>query len=166
MNINFSTFSTPQTMAFKGKSAKTADSFDIVKNSFPLKQEFSEVEKEFNDVLVKYNNVSQNARSQKEMLKIYYSAQDKYDYKELMKEKNKLSRQLKKIASKAGTDNISMEMDIIAKKTYNRYTPKIYNAKNLSQLEEDQKLINESTIFVNVKATLLKIISECRKYLK
>lgn len=131
-------------------------------NSFPIKRELTEAEKEFNEVLIKYNRASQNAKSQKELLKSYYSSEDKYDYQMLLKEKSNLSKQLKRIAKKAGTDEITMEMDIIGKKEYNRYAPKVARAKTIPQLNEVQKLISEAPIFVDIKTFLLKIISEKR----
>ena len=132
---------------------------DTSKNSFPIKRELTETEKEFDNVLSKYNRVCLNIKSQKDLLKSYYSPLDKYDYQLLLKEKSSLSRQLKRIAKKAGTDHITMEMDIIEKKEYNRYAPKIFRAKTISQLEEIQKLICEPGIFIDVKTFLLKIIS-------
>ena len=107
-----------------------------------------------------YNRAEQNAKSQKELLKSYYSSEDKYDYQMLLKEKSNLSKQLKRIAKKAGTDEITMEMDIIGKKEYNRYAPKVARAKTSPQLNEVQKLISEAPIFVDIKTFLLKIISE------
>ena len=136
------------------------------KISFQTKRELTEVEKEFNEVLLKYNTAFLNAKSQKELLKTNYSVQDRYDYEDLLKEKNNLSRQLKRIAKKAGTDYITMEMDIIEKKEYNRYAPKVARAKTISQLDEVQKLITEVPVFKDVKEVLLKIISDKRKILR
>lgn len=134
--------------------------------TFPIKRELTDTEKEFNEVLLKYNTTTQNIKCQKELLRSYYSSQDKYDYQMLLKEKNSLARQLKRIAKNAGTDAITMEMDIIGKKDYNRFAPKIFRAKTLAQLDEIQKLISDTFIFANIKTFLLKIISEQKNILK
>ena len=174
MNIRFLNSPTINPLTFcatqktkRNLSPLTSDTVEFsYQNSIPLKRELNEIEKEFNEVLIKYNTASQNAKSQKELLKVYYSAQDKYDYQTLLKEKNKLKRQLKKIAKKANIDEITMEMNILEKQQYNRYTPKICRANSLSELTKLQKLIDESLIFFDIKTFLLKIITERKQYLK
>lgn len=167
MNIKFFSITNSKKPTFCAKHQKIGTnshvlSSDVVelsgKKQPPHRLELTDVEKEFNDVLIKYNTVSLNAQSQKELLRQYYSAQDKYDYQELLKEKRNLLSQLKRIAKKENTDYITMEISIIEKKDYNRYAPKILRTKTIEELKEVQELIESKYLFVNTKTMLSELI--------
>ena len=85
-------------------------------NMLPRKLEFTEVEAEFNEVLLRRNALYRDIRTQKENLYSYYSAQDKSDYKELVKESHKVESKLKRIAKKYNMDESEIEHSIIEKK--------------------------------------------------
>lgn len=163
MNIMFLNTAYQRQITFCAENKKNTSKKNVGKDLFSAKQELTPIEEEFNVVLRKYNTALQNVISQKELLKSYYSAQDKFDYKLALKEKNSLTKQLKQIAERANSDYIKMEMDIASKKFYNRYIPKIYRAETSSQLDELQKIISKACIIKDLKTRLLESISERRR---
>ena len=178
MNMNIKFFEIPnnriQSFCAKQKTIDTnktqslqADSVTLSTKNQALvaKMELTKTEKEFSEVLNKYNTVTHNIKSQKELLKSYYSAQDKYDYKELLKEKSKLLNQMKRIAKKAGLDYLTMEFNIIEKKDYNRYAPKVLRANSIEELYEVRKLIESRHLFANTQKLLSLLIIERAKTL-
>lgn len=176
MNMNIKFFEIPNNRipSFCAKHQTTGTnnnvlSSDVVelstKKQLCHKLELTDIEKEFNEVLKEYNTVTHNIKSQKELLKSYYSAQDKYDYKELLKEKSKLLNQMKRIAKKAGLDYLTMEFNIIEKKDYNRYAPKVLRANSIEELYEVQKLIESRHLFTNTQKLLSLLIIERAKTL-
>ena len=65
-------------------------SFKAKKNDLPQKLEYTEVEQQCNEVLKKLDSLERNIRVQKQNLRDYYSSQDRYDYRELLKERGVL----------------------------------------------------------------------------
>lgn len=144
MFISFNSLSTPQYNTFTLGSKTKLPKNRLLKNlvtdvveisqkqeeMLPRKMEFSELEQKFNELLLKRDRVILNAMTQKQNLRLYYSSQDYYDYKELLKEKQRLNGQMRNLAKKADKKLLDMEFDMYTKRQYNRYAPKVYDTKN------------------------------------
>lgn len=128
----------------------------------PRKFEFTELETRYNEVWHEFLTVQSNAHNQKQNLRYYYSAQDKYDYQELLKQKQKLSSRLKRIAKSANQDQYELEYNIDIKKSYNRWAPKILNAKSHEALNNLQNEIT-SRVFPKKCRELLNCLIEQQK---
>ena len=136
-------------------------------NMLPRKFEFTEIEAEFNEILLQRNALCRDIRTQKENLYSYYSAQDKADCKELVKEKRKVENKLKRIAKKYNVNESDIEHRIYEKKEYNRYAPKIYNAKTAQDLDNLQELVlSERFFYYSSKKLLCQLIAQRKASLK
>lgn len=164
MNILQLNFNKPVAPTF---TAKKEPKVTIVsKETLPQKIELTEMETQYNEVNTEYLRASHDAYVQKQNLKSYYSAQDKFDYQEAMKKKNQLNSKLNRMSKKAGIDRFELESTIEAKKQYNRYAPKLFRAETKSALKEVEKLIFE--VVTNKKALvfLAALENQCKKMLK
>lgn len=142
-----------QTPAFSAKRTKTEE-------IGPKKLEFTKPEKELNEFLVKLYRLESDIRVQKENLRHFYSYQDKYDYQELLKERQQLIAKLKRIGKKYNKDYLDMEHDVMVKKEYNRFAPKIIKANSIKELAELSELISSSMLFTATKNLLIQLIGK------
>ena len=132
----------------------------------PSKLELTDIEKEFDTILIPYNLALQNIETQKKLLKQYYSPQDRYDYKELIKEKNRLLTKLKHLAKKHNVNCMDIEYNIYFKKNYNYYSQKIHKARTIQELNEIQARIFEKALSPDSKKILINLIEQRKQELK
>lgn len=165
------------TPAFKAKLSKpeelmirvlSADIVEITRKPgvlMPQKLEFSEVEEQFKDLIHERKCTEYNIIIQKQNLRMYYSAQDKYDYKELLKNKRGIVAQIQKLAKKIGINELDVEYAISVKKEYNKYAPKIFRAKSLEELNNVEKLISSDEPSLNAQKLLAQLIEQKKQSL-
>ena len=134
-------------------------------NLLPRKFEFTEFEEKCNELLVKRDRMNMNIRTQKQNLRYFYTAQDNYDYHELLKQRQKLTGQLNRLAKKAGVRAFELEEGIYIKREYNRYAPKIYNARTKEDLVQVYDLISSVGLYERVRELLTKLIEQRRALL-
>ena len=132
----------------------------------PNKFELTEAEEKYNAVWVKLKLLNLNILTQKSMLKYYYSTQDRLDYKSLLRQRQTLLRQLKKIASDVGIPKIILEIVITAKKEYNRYAPKIIRAKTIEDIETAKKVIQSTELSKDAHKLLDMLFKQQKKHIK
>ena len=132
----------------------------------PNKFELTEAEEKYNAVWVKLKLLNLNILTQKSMLKDYYSTQDRLDYKALLRQRQTLLRQLKKIASDVGIPKIILEIVITAKKEYNRYAPKIIRAKTIEDIETAKKVIQSTELSKGAHKLLDMLFKQQKNILK
>lgn len=132
----------------------------------PNKFELTEAEEKYNAVWVKLKLLNMNILTQKSMLKDYYSTQDRLDYKALLRQRQTLLRQLKKIASDVGIPKIILEIVITAKKEYNRYAPKIIRAKTIEDIETAKKVIQSTELSKDAHKLLDMLFKQQKKHIK
>ena len=125
-----------------------------------IKFKFSETEEVFNENMTKLYRLERDIRVQKQNLKTFYSAQDKYDYQELLKQKRQVVSKMNRIAKKAGKDVNDFEIHILIKKQINKYIPKILNAKNKEELMQLKELVTTTAFFQLARNVLYKIIKK------
>lgn len=130
---------------------------------FPEKLEFTETELVFKDYINKRNRVERNIYTQKQNLRYYYSSQDHYDYKELLKERQNIIRSIKRLAKKYGVDSDHIELSIEEKKEYNWLAPKVFRAKTLEELNRFKTSLLHAHLFVNTQNMLLQVIEFIQK---
>ena len=123
-----------------------------------IKFKFSETEEVFNENMTKLYRLERDIRVQKQNLKTFYSAQDKYDYQELLKQKRQVVSKMNRIAKKAGKDVNDFEIHILIKKQINKYIPKILNAKNKEELMQLKELVSTTAFFQLARDVLCRII--------
>lgn len=126
----------------------------------PKKLNFTQSEEEFNEFLVKLRRLESDIRVQKQNLKLFYSAQDSYDYHELLKQRQLVLAKLKRIAKKSGIDYYDLEYNITVKKEYNRYAPKIIRAGSVKELAELKELISTSFLYKAAENLLMNLIDK------
>ena len=143
------------------------DKVDLSKNIghiLPERFEFGELELIAKDLLSKISRLELNARSCRQDLKHYYTAQNKEEYRELLKEKQNANSQFSKLAKKMGIDKYELSSYIKEKKDYNYYAPKIYRATSVDELENIRTRIEDQKVYSFVKELLFELI-EYRKTL-
>ena len=138
----------------------------VSKETLPRKIELTEMETQYNEVNKEYHKALHDSYVQKRNLSSYYSAQDKFEYQEVMKKKNRLNAKLDRMSKKAGIDRFALENTIEAKKQYNRYAPKLFRAETKMALKEVETLIFEAVTNKNALVSLAALISQCKKMLK
>ena len=138
----------------------------VSKETLPRKIELTEMETQYNEVNKEYHKALHDSYVQKRNLSSYYSAQDKFEYQEVMKKKNRLNANLDRMSKKAGIDRFALENTIEAKKQYNRYAPKLFRAETKMALKEVETLIFEAVTNKNALVSLAALISQCKKMLK
>lgn len=138
----------------------------VAKETLPQKFELTEMEAQYNEVNKEYIRAMQTAYEQKRNLGAYYSAQDRFDYRDAMKKKNNLNSKLDRMAKKSGIDRFVLEDMIEAKKQYNRYAPKLFRAETKNALKELEKMISEVVTNRKALVTLLALVTQCKKMLK
>ena len=131
----------------------------------PDRLELTESEKAFEPIWMRLRTVEMNVKTQKEALKYYYSASDRFDYQELVKEKQKLTSQLKRMAKKEGRDYLDIGFDIDAKKSYNRYAKKVLKTTTKDELTHIEDELKERSIFFKARVLLTQLIEEHRQTL-
>lgn len=138
----------------------------VSKETLPRKIELTEMETQYNEVNKEYHKALHDSYVQKRNLSSYYSVQDKFEYREVMKKKNRLNAKLDRMSKKAGIDRFVLENTIEAKKQYNRYAPKLFRAETKMALKEVEKLIFEVVTNKNALVTLAALVTQCKKMLK
>lgn len=127
----------------------------------PQKFILNEFEEAFNQILVRLQWLEMNIKTQRENLKVYYSSRDQYDYRELLKERQRMNAQLTNLAKKSEMDKYYIEHDIQVKKQYNQFAPKAYRAQSEHELSMLQNQINSDTyLFKRTKELLNRLIEE------
>lgn len=135
-------------------------------NMLPRKMEFTAVETTYKEIYVQLRYLNLNICTQKANLRAFYSAQDKADYQELLKQRRKLEGKLNRIAKKAGVEASDLEHNVYVKLEYNRYAPKIYNAKSKEDLEKCKELIEtKELLHSRAKEMLYQLIEQKSKLL-
>lgn len=164
MNIlrtNFDKITKPTFMAKKEPKITV-----VSKETLPQKIELTEMETQYNEVNKEYRRALHDSYVQKRNLSSYYSAQDKFEYQEVMKKKNRLNAKLDRMSKKAGIDRFVLEDTIEAKKQYNRYAPKLFRAETRMALKEVETLIFEVVTNQKALVTLAALVTQCKKILK
>lgn len=132
----------------------------------PKKMNFTDVESAYKEAYIQLRYLDLNICTQKANLRAYYSAQDKADYQELLKQRRKLVGKLNKIAKKAGVEASDLEHNVCVKLEYNRYAPKIYNASSKEDLEKCKELIEtKGLLYSKAKEMLYQLIEQKSKLL-
>ena len=178
MIVSFNTFSFPQYNLTLGRRPRLPKDnllheplFDVVEISakqeemLPKKLEFTELEEKYNEILVKRDRANMNIRTEKQNLNYFYSAKDNYDYHELLKQRQNLMGQLRRLAKNAGVNSTDLELGIYAKREYNRYAPKIYRAATHEELNQLQNLITSLNLFSQAEELLKRLIAQRRAVL-
>ena len=161
LRMNFDKTAKPTFMAQKEPKITI-----VSKETLPRKIELTEMETQYNEVNKEYHKALHDSYVQKRNLSSYYSAQDKFEYQEVMKKKNRLNAKLDRMSKKAGIDRFVLENTIEAKKQYNRYAPKLFRAETKMALKEVETLIFEAVTNKNALVSLAALISQCKKMLK
>lgn len=146
-------------------SFQSSDTVELPSSVLPKKFELTEFEEKYNDVMVQIKRLDSNIHVQKNNLKDYYSAQDKYDYQELLKQRQNLIARKKNMAKKSNLAQFDLEYNISVKKEYNRFAPKIYKASTKQELWSIEKLISEYSLYVKTKTLLFTLIRQRVKFL-
>ena len=165
MIVSFNTFSFPQYNLTLGRRPRLPKDnllheplFDVVEisakkeNLLPRKFEFTEFEEKCNELLVKRDRMNMNIRTQKQNLRYFYTAQDNYDYHELLKQRQNLMGQLRRLAENAGVNSTDL-------------APKIYRAATHEELNQLQNLITSLNLFSQAEELLTKLIEQRRAVL-
>ena len=124
----------------------------------PKKLNFTQSEEEFNEFLVKLRRLESDIRVQN--LKLFYSVQDNYDYHELLKQRQLVLAKLKRIAKKYDTDYLDLQRNVLVKKEYNRFAPKIIRAGSVKELAELKELISTSFLYKAAENLLMNLIDK------
>ena len=176
-NISYNNLKTnpPLTFGARTKLPKTTTlnelTSDVVelsskkKAKAPERIELTENEKAFEPIWMRLHTVEMNIRTQKEALRHYYSANDKYEYQELLKERRNLTNQLRRMAKKEGRDYLEIGYDIDAKKSYNRYAKKVLKTSTQQELNEVREKLAETTLFAKTRALLTQLVEDHKKTL-
>ena len=138
----------------------------VSKETLPRKMELTEMETQYNEVNKEYYRALHDSYVQKRNLSRYYSAQDKFEYQEVIKKKNRLNAKLDRMSKKTGIDRLVLEDTIEAKKQYNRYAPKLFRAETRMALKEVETLIFEVVTNQKALVTLAALVTQCKKMLK
>lgn len=125
---------------------------------FPAKIPLTETEQKFDVVLKDLHRLESDIYVQKQNLRDMYSAQDRYDYKELLKKRRTIIAKLKRMAKKEAKEYYEIEFDIEGKKQYNRFAPKIMRAQSKEELQQVVDLISSYSLFAKTKEMLKQII--------
>lgn len=153
----------PKNQQISIPKTQTSDTFEKAleqESLLPKKMELTETEKSFNEVLIKYYKLEANAKTQRNNLYDYYSAQDKYDYQELLKEKRRVKSKLDKMAKQFGTTTFDLSYDILDKKDYNWFAPKIFRSKTVQELMQWQTELDNTILHLKVRKLLNKLIEQ------
>ena len=142
-----------QTPVFGAKKSKTEE-------IGPKQLNFTQSEEEFNEFLVKLRRLESDIRVQKQNLKLFYSVQDNYDYHELLKQKQLVLAKLKRIAKKYDTDYLDLQRNVLVKKEYNRFAPKIIRAGSVKELAELKVMISSSFLYQAAENLLLQLMEK------
>ena len=157
MNISMinTLYSQKQSIGFRAENKQINS-----KTMYPVKYTLTDVEKEYGEVLQQLHTLESNINVQRQNLKSYYSAQDRLDYRKMLKERQLLLAKLRRIARRAGMQAHKLEYDVMAKKEYNRYAPKVFRAKTVEELAGIKELISSSRLFNAVREALMSLIAQ------
>lgn len=126
--------------------------------ALPQKLLLTETEAKFDKILLEFHRVESDLKTQRQNLIDMYSAQDRFDYRELQKERQRLLAKLKRIAKKESKEYYTIESDIAVKKQYNRFAPKAFRAKTRNEIKQVLELIESYPVYKTVKDMLMQII--------
>ena len=138
----------------------------ILPEIMPKKLELTEDEIIYDETWVKLKRLNLNILTQKENLKKFYSAQDKEDYKELLKERQRVLAKLRRIVKNCEFSEELLRFDISIKKEYNRYAPKVLNSTTFERLNEVEELINSMRLCPRTLELLNILINQQKDFLK
>ena len=146
---------------------------DVVEFSFksrsefvlPAKFEYTPTEELAKGILSKIKKLTLDINTQKYNLKYYYSAQDKYDYQELLKTRRNLKSQFNRLSKNNGYSPELLKDIIDEKDQYNFYVPKILRTKSLNDLHKVQELIESKPISFSIRSLLNEHIENQKKLL-
>lgn len=130
---------------------------------YPEKMEFSETELAFKDYINRRNILERNIYTQKQNLRTYYSSQDRFEYKELLKEKQSLTGIIKRLGKKYGVDPVDIEWNILEKKDYNWFAPKVFRAKTQDELNKIKVMMQNAGLFSKAEKMLMQLIEYMEK---
>lgn len=136
------------------------------KTQLPKKLEYTETERAYKDVMREAHVMDLNIVTQKQNLRSYYSAQDKEDYRELLKARRKLESKMKRMAKQFGTSQYAIEYRIDVKREYNYYASKIFRAKTMQELLDWQLELDTHSLCIDARKLLNRLIEQCKKSLK
>lgn len=141
----------------------TSDVVEISNKSVTLEQiEFTELELKVKDLVLQIDKLEEEARILKANLKAFYSAQDKYDYQELMQNKRNLQNKLNRFKKKHGFEGYELECTIREKIQYNNYARRIHNTKTLDGLAKlKERILTSFKVYAKNKSKLLELIEKC-----
>lgn len=154
--ITSNSFKTPSIVF--GENRKTPKNENILPTKFVL----TETEEHFGETLQKLYRLERDIKTQKQNLRDFYSAQDKFEYRDLLKERRSIIAKLKREARKAGMKYTDLEYDVNFKKEYNRYAAKVLRAKTLEDLKPIFDLINSCEIYQQTKDLLINLIKQMK----
>lgn len=144
----------------KAPAFKARQKTETFPQYLPQKMFLTETEAKFDEVLLKLHRVECDIRTQKQNLRDMYSATDRFDYRELLKERQGLLARLRRMAKKESKEYYEIESDIAAKKQYNRFAPKLFRAKTSEEIKQVLELIDSYPIYKTIKDMLMQIIQE------
>jgi len=138
-----------------------ADKLDLSENIgriLPERFEFGQMELLAKELMSKILRLELNARSCRQDLKHFYTSQNRDEYRELLKEKQKANSQFARLAKKMGIDKDDLSKYIDEKKEYNYYAPKIKRATSVEELNQIRTRIEEQHVYMSIKQLLFELI--------
>lgn len=134
-------------------------------DKLPVKFEFTKIEETAKEIIKELYKTIQDLIVQKNNLRYYYSASDKYDYQELLKKKRSLNNQLNRLNKKGGYEEYQLEHMVKQKKEYNYYANKIYKANSIEELDAIYNKLGLGVSY-SVKKLLFQLIELRRNSVK
>lgn len=137
------------------------DTVELSKNIghiLPERFEFGGLELVAKELKAKITRLELNARTFRQDLKHYYTSQNKEEYRELLKEKQKANSQFARLAKKMGLDKDDLSKYIDEKKEYNYFAPKIKRAISVEELDQIRTRIEEHHVYDSIKQLLFELI--------
>lgn len=128
--------------------------------NLPPKMFLTETEAKFDEILLQFHRVECDLKTQRQNLRDMYFAQDRFDYRELQKERQRLLARLKRIAKKESKEYYEIESDIAVKKQYNRFLPKVLRAKTPQEKKQVLILMESYPLYAKVKEMLMQLIRQ------
>lgn len=77
-----------------------------------------------------------------------------------MKQRQLVLAKLKRIAKKYDTDYLDLQRNVLVKKEYNRFAPKIIRAGSVKELAELKELISTSFLYKAAENLLMNLIDK------
>ncbi len=132
----------------------------------PDKFELTDAELAYDGVWRELKRLEMDILTQKANLKDFYSAQDRLEYKELLKQRQNTLSKLKRIAHNCGLPEMLLKIDITIKKEYNRYAPKILRSSTSAELKQAQETIDKANLCTQTLTLLDRLLKQHKKAIK